>query len=107
MIGPLICCPARYLIDSVRWTSRRSLMSANTSGSQSHFRTCPLCEGMCGVELKLQAGRVESIRPDKANVWSRGHICPKGTALGALHEDADRIRRPLIRDNDTWREVSW
>src|ERR1700683_2394353 len=82
-------------------------MTAVTSDSISHFRTCPLCEGMCGVELKLAGGRIESIRPDKANVWSRGHICPKGTTLGALHDDKDRIRKPLIRDNRTWREVSW
>ncbi|HUE10996.1 MAG TPA: molybdopterin-dependent oxidoreductase, partial [Steroidobacteraceae bacterium] len=59
------------------------------------------------MELKLVAGRIESIRPDKANVWSRGHICPKGTTLGALHDDKDRIRQPLIRDNRTWREASW
>jgi anaerobic selenocysteine-containing dehydrogenase len=62
---------------------------------------------MCGVEIKHAAGRIESIRADKDNVWSRGHICPKGTTLGDLHDDRDRIRAPLIRDGDTWREVSW
>jgi anaerobic selenocysteine-containing dehydrogenase len=62
---------------------------------------------MCGVEVKITAGRIESIRPDKDNVWSRGHICPKGTTLGALHDDKDRIRNPMIRDNRTWREASW
>ena len=72
-------------------------MSAVTSDSISHYRTCPLCEGMCGVEVKITAGRIESIRPDKDNVWSRGHICPKGTTLGALHDDKDRIRNPMIR----------
>jgi anaerobic selenocysteine-containing dehydrogenase len=77
------------------------------SNYERQFRTCPLCEGMCGVELKLGAGRVLAIRPDKDNVWSRGHICPKGTTLGALHDDPDRIRRPLIRDNGAWREVGW
>jgi anaerobic selenocysteine-containing dehydrogenase len=82
-------------------------MSAGPSNATSHFRTCPLCEGMCGVEIKLNAGRIESIRPDKANVWSRGHICPKGTTLGALHDDPDRIRVPMIRDQETWREASW
>jgi anaerobic selenocysteine-containing dehydrogenase len=82
-------------------------MSAVPSNPAIHFRTCPLCEGMCGLEIKLDAGRIESVRPDKANVWSRGHICPKGTTLGALHDDPDRIRKPMIRDGDTWREVGW
>lgn len=74
---------------------------------ERQFRTCPLCEGMCGIEVKLNAGRVQAIRPDKDNVWSRGHICPKGTTLGALHDDPDRIRTPLIRDDGVWREVGW
>ncbi|HEY3655263.1 MAG TPA: molybdopterin-dependent oxidoreductase [Steroidobacteraceae bacterium] len=82
-------------------------MSASPSATTTHFRTCPLCEGMCGVKITLKSGKIESIRPDHDNVWSRGHICPKGTTLGALHDDPDRIRVPLIRDKDTWREAGW
>src|SRR3984957_4199069 len=82
-------------------------MSAVSPNSVSHFRTCTLCEGMCGVEIKLSAGRIGSIGPHKAYVWSRGHICPRRTTLGALHDDQDRIRAPLIRENGAWREVSW
>jgi anaerobic selenocysteine-containing dehydrogenase len=82
-------------------------VNAAASETQTHFRTCPLCEGMCGVKITLKSGRIESIRPDKDNVWSRGHICPKGTTLGAIHDDPDRIRRPMIRESDNWREASW
>jgi anaerobic selenocysteine-containing dehydrogenase len=82
-------------------------VKAAASETQTHFRTCPLCEGMCGVKITLKSGRIESIRPDEDNVWSRGHICPKGTTLGAIHDDPDRIRRPMIRENDNWREASW
>jgi anaerobic selenocysteine-containing dehydrogenase len=82
-------------------------VKAAASETQTHFRTCPLCEGMCGVKITLKSGRIESIRPDKDNVWSRGHICPKGTTLGAIHDDPDRIRRPMIRENDNWREAGW
>ena len=39
--------------------------------------------------------------------WSRGHLCPKGVSLGALHHDPDRIRRPLIKVDGRWQEVSW
>jgi anaerobic selenocysteine-containing dehydrogenase len=72
-----------------------------------HRRTCPLCEGMCGITVAVENGRVATIRPDHANVWSRGHICPKGTVLGDVHHDPDRIRHPMIRDGATWREASW
>ncbi|HEX5097194.1 MAG TPA: molybdopterin oxidoreductase family protein [Acidimicrobiia bacterium] len=71
------------------------------------LRTCPLCEAMCGLELHVEEGRVALIRPDKDDVWSKGHICPKGTTLGHLHEDPDRVREPMIRDGDTWREATW
>lgn len=72
-----------------------------------HRRTCPLCEGMCGLRVKVEGGRVVNIRPDPDNAYSRGHICPKGTTLGDLHHDPDRLRRPMIRDGAQWREASW
>ncbi len=77
----------------------------NTDGV--HLRTCSLCEAMCGLEISVEGGRVSGIRPDREDVWSRGYICPKGVALGDLHHDPDRLRRPLVRDGNTWREVGW
>lgn len=62
---------------------------------------------MCGLEIQVGGGRVTSIRGNRDDVWSRGHICPKGVSLAALHEDPDRIRRPMIRVDGQWREVSW
>ncbi|SEH55962.1 Anaerobic selenocysteine-containing dehydrogenase [Mycolicibacterium rutilum] len=72
-----------------------------------HLYTCPLCEAMCGLEIHVDGGRVSSIRGNRDDTWSRGHICPKGATLGAVHEDPDRIRRPLIKVDGQWREVSW
>jgi anaerobic selenocysteine-containing dehydrogenase len=76
-----------------------------------HLRTCPLCEAMCGLEIHVEGGpktgKVTEIRGNRDDVWSRGHLCPKGTTLGALHEDPDRIRRPMIKVDGQWQEVSW
>lgn len=77
-----------------------------------HFRTCPLCEATCGLELTVRDGAVVRIRGDRANPFSRGFICPKGSALHRLHADPDRLRAPLVRRGDdpdtaTWEEVSW
>ena len=41
------------------------------------------------------------------DTWSHGHICPKGATLGAVHEDPDRIRRPMIKVDGQWQEVGW
>src|SRR3546814_7950700 len=72
-----------------------------------HQRTCPLCEGMCGVTVAVDDGRVTTVRPNRDDAWSRGHICPKGTPLGALHHDPDRLRTPMVRDGDTWKSASY
>ncbi len=71
--------------------------------------TCTLCEAMCSLEVRLDdAGAISSLRGDKADPLSRGHICPKAFALQDLHEDPDRLRRPVRRTDDGgWREVSW
>ena len=76
-----------------------------------HLRTCPLCEAMCGLEIYVQGGprdgKVTAIRGNRDDVWSRGHLCPKGTSLGALHHDPDRIREPMIKVDGRWQVVSW
>jgi anaerobic selenocysteine-containing dehydrogenase len=60
------------------------------------FRTCPLCEATCGLEITVNGG-VGAIRGDRDDVLSHGFICPKGPALKALHDDPDRLRTPLRR----------
>ncbi len=78
-----------------------------TTNDGLHIRTCSLCEAMCGLEITVANDHVESIRPDKADVWSKGFICPKGASLGDLHHDPDRLRTPMIRRGDEWKESSW
>jgi anaerobic selenocysteine-containing dehydrogenase len=77
-------------------------------GTRIHLATCPLCECMCGIELHVNPeAEVTLIRPNRDDVWSKGFICPKGTALRHLDDDPDRIRVPMIRDGDTFRTASW
>src|SRR6185436_14886630 len=77
-------------------------------GTRIHLRTCPLCECMCGLELHFDAdARVKRIRAYRDDVRSKGYLCPKGTTLGHLHQDPDRVRVPLIRDGDRFRDATW
>jgi anaerobic selenocysteine-containing dehydrogenase len=78
----------------------------------AHFRTCPLCEATCGLELTLRDREVVRIRGDEADVFSRGFLCPKGATLKQLHEDPDRLRSPFVRrgddpDHARWEAVTW
>jgi anaerobic selenocysteine-containing dehydrogenase len=72
------------------------------------FRTCPLCEATCGLEISVNPQeQIVRIRGDKDDVFSHGFICPKGSTLKQLHEDPDRLRKPMVKRNGVHVEVSW
>src|ERR1043165_1666190 len=70
-------------------------------------RICPFCEACCGLELKVDEGRITAIRGYEADVHSAGFLCPKATALRDLHEDPDRLRAPLVKRDGKHVEVTW
>jgi anaerobic selenocysteine-containing dehydrogenase len=72
-----------------------------------HYRTCPLCEATCGLEITVTDGRVARIRGDRDDVFSHGFICPKGSTLKQLHEDPDRLRAPQIHESGGHRDATW
>jgi anaerobic selenocysteine-containing dehydrogenase len=76
-------------------------------GTTIAYRTCPLCEATCGLELTMRGREIVRVRGDGDDVFSHGFICPKGTALKSLEADPDRLRAPVVRRGDTWHEVSW
>jgi anaerobic selenocysteine-containing dehydrogenase len=78
-----------------------------TSPTTTHFRACNLCEAICGLAIEHDGAKVVSIRGDKEDGFSRGHICPKALALKDVHEDPDRLRTPVRREGDRFVEVSW
>jgi anaerobic selenocysteine-containing dehydrogenase len=73
----------------------------------THFRTCHLCEAMCGLAIDVDAGAITSIRGDAEDPFSKGHVCPKAVALKDLHEDPDRLKRPLRRTAKGFVEIGW
>ena len=65
--------------------------------TQTHHRVCHLCEAMCGLVIQTQDNTVVDIRGDQDDPLSRGHVCPKAVALKDIHEDPDRLRKPMKR----------
>ena len=74
---------------------------------QLHYSTCTLCEAMCGIEVATKGRQILSIKGDKDNPFSQGHICPKASALKDLYDDPDRLKRPVKRVGDNWQEITW
>lgn len=72
------------------------------------YRTCSICQAVCGLRITLdEADHVTSVHGDEADPFSHGYICPKGASLGRIDEDPDRLRVPMIREGDQWRECGW
>jgi anaerobic selenocysteine-containing dehydrogenase len=73
--------------------------------------TCTLCDATCGIVVEVdgdvEGDRVLGVRGDPDDPISRGHVCPKVVGMQDVHADPDRLRRPLVREGSTFREVSW
>lgn len=73
----------------------------------THYRACNLCEAMCGVRIDVDGGVVTRIAGDDDDPFSKGYVCPKAVALKDLHEDPERLRRPLVKRAGRFVEVGW
>lgn len=86
--------------------------ASTTDESRTEFRTCPLCEATCGLEITVKptadgGEEVTRIRGDINDVFSKGFICPKGSSLIHLQNDPDRLRKPVVKRDGEFVEVSW
>lgn len=77
--------------------------------TQIHYRSCAFCEAACGIEVTADHGsrRIVGVRGDKRDPFSKGYICANAYALTALHDDPDRLRRPLRRKGGDFEEIGW
>ena len=88
-------------------------MATQQPGPVTVNGVCNLCEAICGLRVTVEDGRVTSVRGNPDDPLSRGHICPKAVALPDIHEDPDRLRRPVRRvaggrsGEDRWEEIGW
>ncbi len=74
----------------------------------THYRACNLCEATCGIAIEIRDGAIVSIRGDREDPFSRGHICPKAVALQDIYDDPDRLRHPMRRTKDgDWERIGW
>ena len=55
--------------------------------THTHYRTCNLCEAMCGIAIEMTDERIVAIKGDSADPFSKGHICPKAIALQDVYAD--------------------
>lgn len=85
---------------------RRRVMKTYDKRS-THFRSCNLCEAICGIEINVQSDGHLDIRGDQDDPFSLGYICPKAVALQDIHYDKDRLKYPVRRTPDGWQRIGW
>src|SRR6476469_6956199 len=72
-----------------------------------HYRTCSICEAICGIEITSAGDQRLNIRGDRDDPFSRGYICPKAVALQDVHFDKDRLKHPVRRTAAGWERIGW
>jgi anaerobic selenocysteine-containing dehydrogenase len=82
-------------------------MGNQVTPTTTRLGVCNLCEAICGLRITLEDGRITDVRGNPEDPLSRGHVCPKALALPDVHEDPDRLRRPVRRTPDGWEEIGW
>jgi predicted molibdopterin-dependent oxidoreductase YjgC len=69
--------------------------------------TCPYCGVGCGLHLQVLDGQVIGVLPSKTHPISQGSLCVKGWNAHAFINHPDRLKTPLIRDGDDFRQATW
>ncbi|MGW1740118.1 molybdopterin-containing oxidoreductase family protein [Nocardia sp. NPDC001965] len=58
---------------------------------------CRICEPGCGLLAEVADGKVTRLRPDTEHPVHKGFCCHKGVHYLQVHDDPDRLDRPLER----------
>ncbi len=79
------------------------------ASTEKVYRSCPTCEASCGLVLEIDpAGQsIRAIKGDELDARSKGYVCAKSQAFAHIHDDPERLRRPMKRVGDEWVEVEW
>ncbi|MCD6090418.1 MAG: molybdopterin-dependent oxidoreductase [Bacteroidales bacterium] len=74
---------------------------------------CEVCFWKCaGWTYVDKKGKIRKIIGNKKDTHSQGRLCPRGTGGLGMYEDEDRLKTPLIREENAngkqyFREASW
>lgn len=69
--------------------------------------TCPYCGCGCGLLLEVLDGRVIGTLPSKTSPVNEGRLCVKGWTVHEFIHSPSRLSKPLLREDDELKEVSW
>jgi formate dehydrogenase alpha subunit len=68
--------------------------------------TCPYCGVGCHLILHTVDGKVVAVSPGETGP-GEGKICIKGWSAHEFIHSEDRLKKPLIKENNEFREATW
>lgn len=97
----LFVCPTGALTENLsRYKSRPWMVDRVQT-------TCTYCGCGCQLELNVMDNRVVRVTTDIDTIPNRGSLCVKGRFGYEFIGDEGRLKKPLIKENGTFREASW
>jgi len=69
--------------------------------------TCTYCGCGCGFLLEVLDGEVVGTLPQKDHPINEGALCIKGWSVHEFIHDQSRLKKPLVKQNGSLKEVSW
>jgi len=69
--------------------------------------TCAECNAGCGLHVRTREGRAVKLEGNPEHPVNAGRLCARGQAgLQSLYNPG-RIKGPMQRTGDTWRQIKW
>jgi predicted molibdopterin-dependent oxidoreductase YjgC len=68
---------------------------------------CPYCGCGCGLNLEVINNEITGVHPVNNHPVNQGSLCIKGWNAHTFVQHEDRLKTPLIREKDGFREASW
>ena len=69
---------------------------------------CPFCSIACGLSIRVDLfGRPTQVEPRYDFEHNRGALCSRGILSLEWMRNRERLKKPLIREKDSFREASW
>ena len=96
-------CPTGALGD------KKALRDADTPGEIKKTRSiCPYCGVGCSVDLLSKGDKIVGVQPAMDGPANEGALCIKGQYAFDFIQNADRLKKPLIRrDDGELHECEW
>jgi len=94
-------CPVGALIE------RKARFAGRPWQWQKVPTTCIYCGTGCTLDLNIVDGRVAKITGNEDGVVNKGSLCVKGRfGYDFIHHE-ERLTKPLIKENSSFREATW